>query len=304
MKLEVVDTVVSTMDIARERVLSGAVYDSEPNTLRYSGILAREQTGGRGQRGRNWFAPRDSSLCATFYLQQAIVAPERAGELGLLAGVAIAEVVDSLRSDSSPVQPQNNSLRAEAVQSAFDAKIDPAKQIDSEQPSKSKVRHVGLKWPNDILLNGKKLGGVLIETVSAISEAGKESGNEEWIALIGVGINLTVSEFPPELSGSATSLLLEGIPSIEPERLGERIFTQIELLAGVHAEAGLSEVLRRWRCFDQTGGRRYETSVSGIARIGTACGIDERGALLLEFEDGSLTPTIAASALREILPVT
>ncbi len=295
MRLEVVDSVVSTMDIARERVLSRAAYSGESNTLRYAGILAREQTGGRGQRGKNWFALRDTSLCATFYLQQGIVTPERAGEMGLLVGVAIAEVIESLCHENFPIISPDRSSQVDTTQSTGDAADDPDNQVDDAPRRKSSLPQVGLKWPNDILLNSKKLGGILIETVSA--------GREEWIALIGVGINLTVAAFPPELQGCATSLMLEGLPAIDPEHLGDRIAAQIEQLAGVRAEAGLPEILQRWRRFDQTAGRRYETSVSGTARIGTARGIDERGALVLEFEDGSFEPTIAASALREILTV-
>lgn len=60
---------------------------------------------------------------------------------------------------------------------------------------------VGIKWPNDLMVRGRKLGGVLIERVAS-------SGSR--VALIGIGINVRQREFPPELADGATSLLREG----------------------------------------------------------------------------------------------
>src|SRR6185503_961367 len=58
-----------------------------------------------------------------------------------------------------------------------------------------------LKWPNDVLVNGRKIAGILLESRSVASS--------EPVLVIGVGVNLGQREFPPELAGRATSVALE-----------------------------------------------------------------------------------------------
>src|SRR3954453_3546959 len=74
---------------------------------------------------------------------------------------------------------------------------------------------VDIRWPNDLLLNGKKCGGILVET--AVSSA--DTGAEPMLryAVIGIGINLNHQSFPPELVSLATSLRLEGGKSVSRE---------------------------------------------------------------------------------------
>ena len=88
--LEVLGTTSSTMDAARRRVLEGEVsfdLDGAPSSW---GVLADEQTAGRGQRGRTWHAVRGESLCATYYVRHKFALPEEAGRIPLMAGVAVA----------------------------------------------------------------------------------------------------------------------------------------------------------------------------------------------------------------------
>ncbi len=139
----------------------------------------------------------------------------------------------------------------------------------------------GVKWPNDVHLDGRKLAGVLIE-------ARPQDG---W-AVIGVGLNLSIAidEFPPELRDTATSLFptgavpfpssvrirnsATGLPGSAAAVLSERL--------GRWVEAGASEVLAAWRERDVLRGR--EISWEGGA--GVADGVDERGYLLVVGPDG------------------
>lgn len=141
------------MDIARENVLAGRVRFEASGRPVPNGVLAEEQTAGRGQRGRRWFAQSGECLCATYYFGWGLAAPETAGQLAFLAGVAVVETLAS----SFLLPP-----------SSF-----------------------ALKWPNDILLNGRKVGGILIELM--------QTPGGEWIALIGVGINVKTLSFPLNL---------------------------------------------------------------------------------------------------------
>src|SRR5690242_8590014 len=90
MAIELIDSTPSTMDAARERILDGRVSLGAAG-LACACVAAREQTAGRGQRGRTWVARRGESLCATYMLRYApLTDPESARPLGLIVGVAVA----------------------------------------------------------------------------------------------------------------------------------------------------------------------------------------------------------------------
>jgi BirA family biotin operon repressor/biotin-[acetyl-CoA-carboxylase] ligase len=261
MKLEILDQVTSTMDVARDNLISGRIQFNGLRQARYMGVLAREQTEGRGQRGRAWFAPPGESLCATYYFRRGLTDLEHLGEISFLAGVAVAEVLRRLLPYT-------------------------------EQLSVPKQPRIGLKWPNDVLLNGKKTGGVLVEMVKA------QDG--DWVALIGVGINVHVSVFPPELTQKATSLAREGIIAPSLESLGEQIAHELHWQADRRRDAGFEAILRRWRKYDETMGRRFQAEWEGTRVTGIAQGVDNTGALLLLLGDGRTIAVASATSLLEI----
>ena len=253
--VEILDSTPSTMDAAREWVVSRR-FAAGTGAVACACVMAREQTAGRGQRGRAWFAARDESLCATYTLHcPGVTEPSSAGLVALAAGVAVASAL-----------------------------------LLYEVPGV-----VGLKWPNDVLLNGKKAGGGLVEMM--------RSPGGLWIALVGVGLNVSVRQFPADLASTATSLLLEGVDLAalpDLERLARDIGDSLSswayrCLPDYHA------LIHMWRHFDATSGRRYETEWNGVPVIGTAEGIDDEGALLLRLDSGMLVAVTSASTLREIL---
>jgi BirA family transcriptional regulator, biotin operon repressor / biotin---[acetyl-CoA-carboxylase] ligase len=119
-----------------------------------------------------------------------------------------------------------------------------------------------VKWPNDIHLDGRKLAGILIE-------ARPQDG---W-AVLGVGLNLTIEEFPDELRDRATSLF--------PETAADAAGALSERLE-VWLDADPEAVLGAWRARDALFGRE----VSWDNGRGIADGIDERGFLLVRLADG------------------
>ncbi|HLJ55363.1 MAG TPA: biotin--[acetyl-CoA-carboxylase] ligase, partial [Chthonomonadaceae bacterium] len=159
--LEFLESTPSTMDEARERIRDGRVTFDSRGAPSALGVAARAQTAGRGQRGRGWFTAAGECVCATYYLRHALALPDEAGRIPIVAGVAIAE------------------LLAEAI------------------PELS----FGLKWPNDLIVADKKVGGILVEMAQA-----PDGG---WVALVGVGINVRVREFPLALRDTATSIAIE-----------------------------------------------------------------------------------------------
>jgi BirA family biotin operon repressor/biotin-[acetyl-CoA-carboxylase] ligase len=250
--LDIRESVTSTMDAARERIRSGHVLFDSSGHPSEGGVIAREQTAGRGQRGRNWYAEPGANLNATFYFGYPPTDPLHVNEISLLAGVAVMEAL-------KPLAP-----------SAF-----------------------GLKWPNDILFHNRKLGGILIEMVKTPEGA--------WVALIGIGINLSTLQFPEELKGIATSLLREGIAPPDWRELGEQIRDTLNLCAEVRRDHGFDALLTRWRECDRTRGRRYETQVDGQSLTGVAEGIDAQGALLLRTSEGGICAVTSATSLSEMI---
>jgi len=134
----------------------------------------------------------------------------------------------------------------------------------------------GVKWPNDVLVEGRKLAGILIE-------ARPQDG---W-AVIGVGLNLAITptEFPAEVRDSATSIWpyrpavpypgYSGIRNSSAGVLSERL--------GEWVEASAEDVLAAWRQRDALVGR----DVAWEGGKGVADGVDERGFLLVRLADGN-----------------
>jgi len=119
-----------------------------------------------------------------------------------------------------------------------------------------------VKWPNDVWVGGRKVAGILVE--------GRPL--EGW-AVLGVGVNVSVVDFPAELRDRATSLRLSGLDSSNEEVLGR-------ILAGLDRwlERPDPEVLAAWRSLDALRG----TDVRWAAGRGRAAGINEAGALLVD----------------------
>lgn len=126
-----------------------------------------------------------------------------------------------------------------------------------------------VKWPNDVWVEGRKLAGILVE--------GRPL--EEW-AVLGIGVNVGVSEFPPELRAGSTSLRLAGSNSSNEEVLGW-------VLTGLDRwlDRPPSEVLAAWRSRDALLG----SEVSWAAGSGRAAGVDDTGALLVDTGSGRVT---------------
>jgi len=131
-----------------------------------------------------------------------------------------------------------------------------------------------VKWPNDIHLEGRKLAGILIE-------ARPQDG---W-AVLGVGLNLSIADFPEELHeraislfGSAPAVPYGPVASIRNSQAAGTLSSRLDVWLEADAEA----VLGAWRARDALFGRE----VSWEKGTGVADGVDERGYLLVRLADG------------------
>jgi len=144
-----------------------------------------------------------------------------------------------------------------------------------------------VKWPNDVLVNGNKVCGILIE--SSIR------GNIVDYAIIGIGINvnLKLSDFP-EISPTATSLSDELGRDVSRLRVIQRLLVEVERLY-LALQAGGS-IYEEWRDSLVTLGRRVRVKSGKTVYDGVAESVARDGSLLLRHSDGDLTKVVAGDA--------
>ncbi len=134
---------------------------------------------------------------------------------------------------------------------------------------------VQLKWPNDVLVGGRKLAGVLVESQLA--------GGALSAVVVGVGLNVAMRELPEEIRDLATSLALLGATDLDREALLVDLLEALARRVSSYQRAGLESMLEELRAHDALAGTRVRIeAVAGYAR-----GIDRDGALLVEDDAGT-----------------
>jgi len=154
---------------------------------------------------------------------------------------------------------------------------------------------VDLRWPNDLLINSRiagprKTGGILVE-------AGNDAEGQPH-AVVGIGINVHQSEFPPDLATPATSLDLEAGRRISRQTLLVALLKSLEReTAALAGPAAANAVLQRMEQAS-TWIRGRGVQVHGPqASAGVTAGLDENGFLRVETADGLIT--VHTGGLRE-----
>ena len=215
------DTLPSTNDEARRLAEAGAPHGTV--------VHAAVQTAGRGRQGRDWHSAK-GNLYASFLLRPGIPA-QRAGEVGFVAAVTVADVAADLLPG----------------------------------------RMIALKWPNDVLVRGAKLCGILAE----------------WLPddAIVVGIGINVGHAPNGLPYPATFLAGEGCGLGVPAVLSA---LAAQMAAGVEAwrTAGFAPVRAAWIARGPVLGTPLRLRLGTTEVAGAYAGLDSDGALLLQTEAG------------------
>jgi len=153
-----------------------------------------------------------------------------------------------------------------------------------------------LKWPNDVLLDGRKVAGVLCETRRAAPAArgpfAPAAGAARGVvaAVVGVGVNLTqaAGDFPAEISGTATSLALAGCPAAR-EDVAAAFLDALEARWAALRQDGPAARLEAWRARAAFWGRTVTVRAGDGVLTGVARGLDDTGALRLALADGRET---------------
>jgi BirA family biotin operon repressor/biotin-[acetyl-CoA-carboxylase] ligase len=139
-----------------------------------------------------------------------------------------------------------------------------------------------IKWPNDILIKGRKVAGVL-------TELSAELDHIKHLTLgVGVDVNLNASEFPAELRKTATSLKIESGRPIHRADLAAAILRELDRDYERIRSRRFDEVADEWEAHCTTLGRRVTIQVGDRVLQGEAEALDDDGALLLRTQHGHL----------------
>lgn len=135
-----------------------------------------------------------------------------------------------------------------------------------------------IKWPNDILIKGRKVAGVLVE-----------KHGRDYIAGIGVNINNGPESFPEEIRGKATSLLVESGSVVDRDRFIMKMLERFECRLKTMSGEGRQALLEEIRDLSCTVGKQVVVENDGKKLEGTARDIDGSGALIIESDGGKIT---------------
>lgn len=146
---------------------------------------------------------------------------------------------------------------------------------------------VELKWPNDLQIRGRKIGGILLELNADLQ------GLRHLVAGIGINVTTRSEDFPRDFPGAAGSLLTETGAFVDRAELLRRLLLHLETRYFRSLERGPAEVLEEWTQLSTTLGKMIRVSCGGETVEGTAVGIDADGGLLVRRASG-LTEKVLA----------
>lgn len=151
---------------------------------------------------------------------------------------------------------------------------------------------VKIKWPNDILLNGKKLCGIL-------SEMRGDMDHIQWI-VVGIGVNLTATAetMPEEIRSVATSLAMSGYGKIPQNQLAAEILNAMEENYHLLCKEGFTTIRNQWMAYGAFLNEQISVSTIRGQKEGVFRGIDEDGCLLMETGAGAMERIAAGDVTK------
>jgi BirA family transcriptional regulator, biotin operon repressor / biotin---[acetyl-CoA-carboxylase] ligase len=228
-RLVALERIGSTNDEAKRLARAGA----DTGTV----VWAKEQTAGRGRRGRPWVSPPGNLYVSL--IARPDCPPAEAAQLGFVAAVGLGEAIAELAGAALPLS---------------------------------------YKWPNDVLLRGRKLAGILLE-----SETGGGGGAVDFV-VIGTGVNLVVR--PDNVEYPAISLADEGLGDIPPTALLAAFLRHYDIWAARWRDEGFAVVRAAWLRRAGGIGSDIRVRLDCATLYGRFLDLDAGGALLLDAAGG------------------
>ena len=208
-------------------------------------IYAERQTAGKGRIGRKWVSAAGAGLYFTLVLR-----PRQSLETWpSLTHVASVALYRSLRDLSL--------YRLTVADLCLD-----------------------LKWPNDVLLSGKKVAGILLETALR--------GENAQAAVVGVGVNVLPHSVPAELTASATSIAGEAGVAVPRRWLLIRFLAHFRVGYRLFEAGEFGEIIEQWKnCSTMWNGVEITVQEGTRSKSAVTCGLTKTGALRIRTEEGS-----------------
>ena len=253
---ELVSTNVTAAALANEAAPHGTL------------VVADKQTGGRGRSGRTWESPAGKSLYFSLLLRPAF-ALEKAPMLTLVMAYSVARALEQTAGASG----------AQIVARALE-------QTPGSPAPGAGGRTVAIKWPNDILVYGKKVCGIL-------TEMKPENGRIAHV-IIGVGINVKAQDFQGELADKASTLEQEWKIEIDRAELLRAIMQTFEAdYEAFEASGDLQPFLEYYHSRLQGKDAPVKVLDPKMPFEGITRGITETGELLVGKENGQICQVYA-----------
>jgi BirA family biotin operon repressor/biotin-[acetyl-CoA-carboxylase] ligase len=278
----------STNDALRDRAMAGNLPD-------FSVVVTLNQTAGRGRLDRVWVAPPGQALAVSVLLRPAppgggSVAVERYGWIPLLAGLAMTRAVQALVHGRSL-----DNAEPDATRSLDGAEPDATRSLGPRSDRLEGSPAVSLKWPNDVLIGGRKVSGLLAELLP--DAAG---------VIVGAGLNLSIPEAELPVP-TATSLSLNGVPATEEladRALAAYLVELRSLWSGFLAAGGDAEACGIRSAVSEacsTLGQPVRVSLpGGTELLGTAVDLDAEGRLRIMSATDAPLQTVAAGDVTHL----
>ena len=151
-----------------------------------------------------------------------------------------------------------------------------------------------IKWPNDVLIKGNKISGVLTEVNATFNQI-------EYV-VVGVGIdsNLKLEDFSEDIRIGTTTLTEEAPTKVDENELIGIFLNEFEKVYDIYLNGDIEDILTEWRALSDTIGKYVNiTQTGGHMTQGYVVGINNEGSLILERQDGTLEKIISGE-LRTI----
>ncbi|MBQ8526889.1 MAG: biotin--[Lachnospiraceae bacterium] len=223
-------------------------------------VVAGQQLSGKGRRGRSWSSPPGESIYMSIGLVPEF-APDRASMLTLVMALAVCRALEDCAGETGELQTRSETLNADRAQ-------------------------IGIKWPNDIVIEGRKVCGILTEMHLA-----KDMIED---VVIGVGINIGRTEFEDEIKETATSISFEENMADHKESLVKAVLSYFEYYYEKFVEkCDMSAIMGEYDRKMVNKGREVSVLDPKGEYRGTALGIDEMGQLLVRKNDGTVETVYA-----------
>lgn len=215
-------------------------------------VVADHQTAGRGRRQRSWHDTPGHSVLCSILLRTQAV-PDAPAYLGMLPAIALAQSLKARYGNSCPVR---------------------------------------LKWPNDVLLNDKKVAGILAQSTTQANR---------FVSVVGLGVNVStpVDTWPPDLLLTASSVARELAADVQREILLAELLNELEPLHDEWNELEFDSLRAAWEYFGPERGTPLTRTEAGQTIHGRYAGLGPLGQLNLETEQGGLIELYSGDITNE-----